>query len=102
METSPVSIPSAAVRVRYGRKDIPDGLGMIAVLPATIRLARVSPMALPIPRMIAAAIPEGGRYNNPVYRLPPGCTDARNLRGIHARVTELIASSETLTIVGGP
>ena len=100
METSPISIPSAPVRVSTVEKMFQIGFGMIAVLPATIRTAMVSPTALPIPRMMAAAMPE--RAAGTITRLivchrvaPMASEPSRNSCG-----TELIASSDTLTIVG--
>ncbi len=73
---------------------------MIAALPATIRTAMVSPIALPIPRMIAAAIPDSaaGTITRLIvcHRVAPMAREpSRNSHG-----TELIASSETLMIVG--
>ncbi len=76
------------------------GLGMIAVLPVTMMTAMVSPIARPIPRMIAAAIPEraAGTMTRLIVcqRVAPVARDPSR----YSMGTELIASSETLIIVG--
>ena len=76
------------------------GSGMIAAFPATIMTAMVSPTARPMPRMMAAAMPEsaaGTRTRLMVcQRVAPMASDP----SLYSWGTELMASSETLTIVG--
>ena len=76
------------------------GSGMMAAFPATIMTAMVSPTARPMPRMIAAAIPEraaGTRTRLMVcQRVAPMASDP----SLYSWGTEEMASSDTLTIVG--
>ena len=76
------------------------GLGMIAVFPVTIRTAMVSPIARPIPRMIAAAMPESapGTMTRLIVcqRVAPTAREPSR----YSQGTELMASSDTLMIVG--
>ncbi|KAF5037333.1 hypothetical protein DSECCO2_565740 [anaerobic digester metagenome] len=93
-------MPRVPVRVRTGERTFVIGDGMIAALPVTIRTAMVSPMARPMPRMIAAVIPENAAGTTTCrivcHRVAPRASDpSRNSRG-----TLLIASSETEMIVG--
>ncbi len=88
------------MRVRTGEKTFVMGLGMIAAFPVTMSTAMVSPRALPVPRMMAAVIPEKAEGITtrlmvchrvaPMARLP-----SRNSCG-----TALMASSETEVMVG--
>ena len=83
-----------------GEKTFVMGLGMMAAFPVTMSTAMVSPRALPVPRMMAAVIPEKAEGITtrlmvchrvaPMARLP-----SRNSRG-----TALMASSETEVMVG--
>ncbi len=98
--TSPISIPRVPVRVRTGERTLYTGEGMIAAFPVTMRTAMVSPMARPMPRMIAAVIPEsapGTMTRAMVCQcVAPTANDpSRNSRG-----TVAIASSEMLMMVG--
>ena len=56
--TSGISNARVAVMVLSVEKTFHIGSGKMAVFPVTIMTAIVSPMALPIPRMTAADIPE--------------------------------------------
>ena len=76
------------------------GLGMMAAFPVTMMTAMVSPIARPIPRIIAAAIPEraAGTMTRLIVcqRVAPVARDPSR----YSQGTELMASSDTLMIVG--
>ncbi len=76
------------------------GSGTTAAFPVTIRTAMVSPIALPIPRMIAAVIPERAAGMITLLIVCQPVAPIASEPSLNSRGTELIASSETLTIVG--
>lgn len=77
-----------------------SGVGMIAAFPQTIRIAMVSPTARPMPRMMAAVIPERAdgmmTFCMVCHLVAPIARDP----SLNSRGTALIASSATVVIVG--
>ena len=83
-----------------GERTFQMGSGMTAALPATIRTAMVSPTARPMPRIMAAAMPEMAAGTMTLlivcHRVAPIASEP----SLNSRGTALMASSETLIIVG--
>ena len=98
--TSPISIPRVPVRVRTGERTFQIGDGMTAAFPVTIRTAMVSPTALPIPRMMAAVIPDRAAGVTTLLMVCQCVAPRANDASRYSRGAEEIASSETLMIVG--
>ena len=74
--------------------------GIWATLPATIITAKVSPIALPIPRITAVIIP-GSADGKIIWRIVCQWVDPRpNAASLYSPGTALIASWETDIIVG--
>jgi len=73
---------------------------MIAAFPVTMSTAIVSPMARPIPRMIAALMPESAAGTITLRTVCQWFAPRARLPSLNSRGTELMASSATLVIVG--
>ena len=88
------------VIVLMGENTFVIGLGMMAALPVTIITAMVSPIALPIPRIMAAVIPDRAEGTITLLIVCHLVAPIDREASRYSMGTELIASSDTLIIVG--
>ena len=96
----PISSAIVAVIVLTGSRNPPGKEGIIAAFPVTIRTTIVSPIALPTPSITAAEIPEIAAGIMTLYMVCHLVAPSASEPCFRVLGTELIASSDMVTIVG--